>query len=84
MSRIIHVCQSVDGAIKNWGPREWKSLAQSNNMTIAAVKEQFRIMQFEGKKVIPIGEPCDGFSYQDRCPGHEELDSVIESTKEGK
>lgn len=72
MGTKIHVCQSVGGALKNWGKKEWASVAKSNNMTIDALKEQFRIMEFEGKRVIPIGDPCEGFSYLTGCPGHEE------------
>lgn len=71
MARKIHVCQSVDGALKHWRKREWLSVARSNNVTIDAMKEKFRIMQFEGKRVIPLGDPCDGFSYLTGCPGHE-------------
>lgn len=66
----IYVCQSVPGALANWQMADWRSVARSNNMTVAEIKEQFRIYDFEGKKVIPIGPPCDGFSYQTGCPGH--------------
>ena len=26
----------------------------------------------EGKRRLPVGEPCEGFSYETGCPGHEE------------
>ncbi len=42
---------------------------------LEALKEQFRIMEFEGVKVIPFGEPCEGFSYQTGCSGHEVIDA---------
>lgn len=71
MKRTIHICQSVEGALKNWKKSEWKSLAKSNNCTIDEVKEYFWQCMREGKRVIPIGEPCEGFSFQDGCPGHE-------------
>lgn len=71
MSTTIHICQSVSGAIKNWDKKTWQAIAKDNNMTVEAIKERFRIYEFEGKKVIPIGDPCEGFSYQDGCPGHE-------------
>lgn len=71
MKRRIHICQSVEGALKNWKKSEWKSLAKSNNCTIDEVKEYFWQCMREGKRVIPIGEPCEGFSFQDGCPGHE-------------
>lgn len=41
-------------------------------MTGDQAKEQFRIYEFEGKNVIPLSDPpCEGFSYQTGCPGHE-------------
>lgn len=71
-----HVCQSVEGALKNWKSREWKSVAASNDMTIAEVKQFFKNQSALGRRVIPIGEPCAGFSFESGCPGHpEELES---------
>lgn len=70
MRKIIHVCQSVEGALKSWTKQDWQNIADHNNTTVHAVKERFRIWAFEGKRVIPLGEPCEGFSYQDGCPGH--------------
>jgi hypothetical protein len=26
----------------------------------------------EGKRYLPLGDPCDGYSYETGCPGHEE------------
>jgi len=71
VSRTIHICQSVEGALRNWKMAEWRSIAKSNNMTVEQVKNEFWKMHGEGKKVIPIGEPCEGFSYETGCPGHE-------------
>lgn len=70
MRRTVHVCQSVEGALKNWKAREWKSIAKSNGVTVAEAKEAFWEYMREGKRVIPIGEACEGFSYQTGCPGH--------------
>lgn len=71
MKRQVHVCQSVQGALNNWKKAEWTAVAKENGLSIDALKERFRIMDFEGKKVIPIGDPCEGFSYETGCPGHE-------------
>lgn len=65
-----HWCQDVRGALKNWNKGQWEQVAADNNTTAIRVKEQFRIMDFEGKRVIPISEPCEGFSYETGCPGH--------------
>lgn len=66
-----HLCLSVSGALKNWTKKEWAAVAKDNNTTADHVKEQFRIYDFESKKVIPFNDPCDGFSYETGCPGHE-------------
>ena len=70
MKRTFHICQSVEGALRNWKKTEWKSLAKSNNMSIDQLKDEFYKMHSEGIKVIPFGDPCEGFSYQTGCPGH--------------
>lgn len=71
MSRTLrHVCQSVEGALKHWKAREWKSVAKQNNCTVDEIKNEFWKLHAEGKRVIPFGEPCEGFNYQTGCPGH--------------
>lgn len=66
----LHMCQSISGALSNWTTKDWKSISEENGMTPEQVKEQFRLWDFEGKKVLPIGEPCEGFSFETGCPGH--------------
>ena len=68
---LRHICQSVDGALSNWTMKEWKSVAKENNLTVAELKDVFRKYKADGKRVIPLGEPCEGFSYWSGCPGHE-------------
>jgi hypothetical protein len=75
MGITIHVCQSVTGALKNWTARDWRHIANDNHMTVPQIKERFRIYEFEGKKVIPFGSACKGFSYETGCPGHETAQS---------
>lgn len=70
VNRIIHICQSIEGALHNWDKLTWLDVATQNGMTVNECKERFKIMKFEGKKVIPLGEACKGFSYIDGCPGH--------------
>ena len=73
MSRrhIKHIAQSVEGALRNWKDRDWKRCADENNCTVNEVKDAFWSYLSEGKKLIPIGHECEGFSYQTGCPGHE-------------
>lgn len=70
MRRKVHLCQSVPGALANWKRKDWEHVAKANNTTVNAIREAFKIMEFEGKLVIPIGEPCEGFDYKTGCPGH--------------
>lgn len=65
-----HVCQSVSGALRNWGRKEWSGVADENGITVAALKERFRILEFKGVRVIPFGDRCEGFSDLTGCPGH--------------
>jgi len=67
----IHVCQDVDGALRNWTKKQWQSVAKNNGMSIDEAKAEFKKYQAEGKRVIPIGPACEGFSFQTGCPGHE-------------
>lgn len=74
MRRVVHICQSVDGALRNWGKAEWKHVAKENGRSPEYIRKQFEIYKFEGKKVIPIGPMCDGFDFEKGCPGHEVTD----------
>lgn len=71
MKRRIHMCLSLSGALKNWDKRTWSSVAKDNNMSVSELKDEFIKMIAEGKKVIPMHEECEGFSYETGCPGHE-------------
>jgi len=64
------MCQSVSGALRNWTKKDWDQAAADIETTGPRLKERFRIMEFEGIKVVPFGKPCDGFSYETGCPGH--------------
>lgn len=71
MKTKIHMCQSVSGALKNWTRTQWAAVAKDNGMTVEGLKQKFRIMEFEGKKVIQLYEgQCDNFSDQEGCLGH--------------
>jgi hypothetical protein len=78
MGRHIHICQSVSGALRNWTKAEWNRVAKENDMGKGYggnfpgeyAKWEFKNMLADGIKVIPIGEKCEGFSYQTGCPGH--------------
>ena len=36
------------------------------------VRDWLKLQLLQGKKVLPMGKPCEGFSHVTGCPGHEE------------
>lgn len=71
MSRIIHVCLDIRGALRNRDG--WKAVSSSDGKKVTKVEAREWLMDrlAEGKRVLPMGE-CEGFNYQTGCPGHEE------------
>jgi hypothetical protein len=71
------MCQSVEGPLMNWNKRDWKSATKwikrrdGGIFTADELKAEFVELLAQGKRVIPFGKPCEGFSYQTGCPGHD-------------
>jgi hypothetical protein len=43
------------------------------------VRDWLKLKLAQGKRVLPMGQACDGFSYLTGCPGH----PVAETEEEG-
>jgi hypothetical protein len=75
MARVIHICQSVTGPLRNWTKREWKAATKwmlkpdGSQFTPDGLKDAFLRELAQGHEVIPIGE-CDNFDYKTGCRGH--------------
>lgn len=74
MNRLVHIVQSVEGALTNWKKTDWDHVAKENNTTPEVVMEYFERCKSRGVKFIPIGDPCEGFTSDRGCPGHEVKD----------
>ena len=79
--KTIHMCVSVRGAIGNLQRSRAKmapgmSHAGGRPMTrLEAIDALFDELE-KGHKVLPMGEPCEGFDYSGGgCPGHETEDA---------
>ncbi len=77
MSRIIHVCLDIKGALLNWDPNIWRGCVTKDDGSKATPSE-FKMFLLDelskGRVVIPFDE-CEGFDYSGGgCPGH----SVVE------
>ena len=78
MPRTIHVCVDVRGLLRGLAFSEdpWFMEILNDPETGKAItkEELFEKLCDEliaGHRKMPIGEPCDGFSYETGCPGHE-------------
>lgn len=72
--RHTHMCIDVRGALRNYKASLWRGVVSRENgtrMTANEAREWLMDQLAMGRKVIPFGKPCDGFSYETGCPGHE-------------
>lgn len=69
----LHVCLDIRGALR-WSRRRLARLFRTEDgrryMTAAEAHETLCDELAKGRKVLPLGEPCEGFSYQTGCQGH--------------
>ncbi len=75
VSKTIHMCLDLRGALTNWGPRQTRGVLRDESgraLSHREVREWLLDQMQMGRKVVPYGKPCEGFSYETGCPGHEE------------
>ncbi len=67
------MCVDIAGVLR-WSDKELQGLFSADDGSRRPgreVRDWLRLQLAHGKRVLPMGEPCDGFSYQTGCPGHE-------------
>lgn len=67
----MHMCLDIRGAMQ-WSKRRLAGLVTVDGRRGTA-KEAWSFLADElarGRRVLPLGEPCEGFSYETGCPGH--------------
>ncbi len=73
--RTIHCCLDIRGALRQ--PKKKLGLMfitdGGRRATWFEAQETLFNALSRGHKVLPIGDPCDGFDYQTGCPGHGEV-----------
>lgn len=83
MSRTIHVCLSVRGALR-WDKRQmrqatkWITPTAGGRYTVEQLREALMDELAQGHEVIPYGAECEGFDYKTGCPGHERVEAEPE------
>jgi len=68
----FHIAVSVAGSLRQTDS-ELAGLVTLDDGTEATghqARQWLRIQQMKGRKLLPVGEPCEGWSYETGCPGH--------------
>jgi len=71
-TRTIHMTVCIEGVLR-WPDKDLRNLFRDehgNKKSGRCVRDWLRLQLHNGKKVLPLGEPCEGFSYETGCPGH--------------
>ncbi len=74
-----HLRLSLEGSILNFNPSDWVNCVTDDSgktLTPDEVKRYFVTSLGEGKKYLPFGQPCEGWSFQTGCPGHPQEEQV--------
>ena len=72
MSTRIHLCIDIRGLLLR-SDRELRGWIKNDEGKVLTAREARLALMDElakGRKVLPTG-PCEGFSYETGCPGHE-------------
>jgi hypothetical protein len=76
VTRTVHCGLSVRGALR-WNKREFRRMLKSMHKAdgtpfrdIEELREALFDLLSQGHEMLPFGEPCEGWSPKDGCPGH--------------
>lgn len=68
----MHVHWDIRGLLQ-WPKRKLRGFLvdeRGRKASADEVREWLLDRLAEGKKILPVGEPCEGFSFETGCPGH--------------
>lgn len=76
MGKKIHCHVSVPGLLTQDGHSLRRTMGTflydgRHPRNVAEYRSMLAELLADGIKCLPVGEPCEGFSYQTGCPGHE-------------
>jgi hypothetical protein len=83
-TRTVHMCMCIDGMLR-WPDKDLKGLLvddKGNPQLPRVVRDWLKIEKLKGRRVIPFGKACEGFSYETGCPGHPVTDESKERGQE--
>lgn len=68
----VHMCVGISGVLR-WSDKQLSNLFAEDDGTRRPgryVRDWLKLQLAKGRKVLPMGKPCEGFSYETGCPGH--------------
>lgn len=74
LPRIVHCCIDIRGMLW-WPKRRLRGLMVDDagkRLTPEQAREYLLDQIALGRRVLPLGGECEGFSYETGCPGHQE------------
>lgn len=70
--QTVHMCVDIAGVMR-WPDSQLRELFKEDDGSKrpgAYVRDWLKLQLAQGKQVLPMGKPCEGFSYIHGCPGH--------------
>ena len=70
--RTVHMCVSIEGVLR-WPDKDLVNMFSDDNghrQPARMVRDFLKLELLKGRRVLPMGEPCEGWSYETGCPGH--------------
>lgn len=71
---IVHACVDISGALKLSRRHKAAMFRDKTGRRLTADEAHEALCEHlrKGHHVLPLGKPCEGFSYVTGCPGHAE------------
>ena len=67
-----HMCVDIEGVLR-WPDKDLRRLFTTDGQHEKSgrlVRDWLKLQLLQGKRVLPMGEKCEGWSDVDGCPGH--------------
>lgn len=80
--RTIHMSVSIEGVLR-WPDKDLRNMFTDdagNRQPANLVRDFLKLELAKGRRVLPMGEPCEGWSYETGCPGHVVLENHSSTT----
>ena len=69
-----HMRIDVRSVLRNWNPRDWRGCVAEEGtgrvLSTDEVHDGFLDALAAGKRYLPFGKPCEGWTPEEGCPGH--------------